>query len=297
MASSAGDASGQKSRDGDGAVFDSTYLDSAPRPTRQRPPSHRGRSRHSSHGNKSRSNRFSALDDDDVDGFGHGFGRDGGASGFVGVGVHNSRHNRARGSRSDGRESFGESFSRDRDYGHDDRDPDPDSHSVQLQGSHPTPWSNVSPTQGLQLRSAPRDTAFLDSRDVRLKKSDCMNLSYRDFEKARDNATRAPDDKYLIGLLEFDKILDPKSYESSSHLASYVSDHQQSLAKLQERALAYDLTDTVKVYSTFDLNSPHLVGQCHDLFSDHDMFVLDEVVAWQEWLYYWAPFRANGSCS
>eukprot|EP00956_Cyclotella_meneghiniana_P007000 scaffold9426_cov36-Cyclotella_meneghiniana.AAC.1 len=73
-----------------------------------------------------------------------------------------------------------------------------------------------------------------------------MNLSYRDFEKARDNATCAPDDKYLIGLLEFDKILDPKSYESSSHLASYVSDHQQSLAKLQERALAYDLTDTVK---------------------------------------------------
>lgn len=144
------------------------------------------------HDNKSRSNRFSALDDDDVDGFGRDFDpRDGGASGF-GFGGPNPR---ARGSRSDGRESFGESFARDRGYGHDDRDPDPDSHSDQLQGSHPTPWSHVLPTQGLQLRSAPRDTAFLDSRDVRLKKSDRMNLSYRDFEKARDNATRAPDDK------------------------------------------------------------------------------------------------------
>eukprot|EP00956_Cyclotella_meneghiniana_P004995 scaffold6172_cov42-Cyclotella_meneghiniana.AAC.1 len=75
MASSKGSESGQNSRDGD--EFDDTYRDSNPRLPRQRPPSHRRRSRHSSHGNKSRSNRFSALDDDDVDGFGHGFGRDG----------------------------------------------------------------------------------------------------------------------------------------------------------------------------------------------------------------------------
>lgn len=90
-------------------------------------------------------------------------------------------------------------------------------------------------------------------RDVRVSKHVRSQLCQCDLEMVFCDATKAPDEKYLIGRLQVDHYLE--SFENANHLADYIDSYQLSLAKLRERAIEFDLKDSTNVYSTFNMQS------------------------------------------
>ena len=112
-------------------------------------------------------------------------------------------------------------------------------------------------------------------------------MCHRDLEKVFCDATKAPDEKYLIGRLQVDHYLE--SFGNANRIADYIYSYQLSLAKLRERAIEFDLKDSTNVYSTFDIHSSAVCGHVYDLLDhDHEDLDLDTVLKWQHWYHVWA---------
>eukprot|EP00956_Cyclotella_meneghiniana_P024440 scaffold49028_cov44-Cyclotella_meneghiniana.AAC.1 len=140
----------------------------------------------------------------------------------------------------------------------------------------------------LSPRVVPRDLSELPSSFVRVDKYKRAQLDFRALEKLRKDATAAPADKYLIGRLQVDHLLEEKTFENAQKLADHLAKSQLSLDKLRERAVEFDLTDSAVCYSTFDMSSPHKSGTKLDLFTEHDELDMNAVLEWQHWFLVWA---------